>query len=174
MPRTETSAAEEKKGPAGLSKYLLFGLGDEQFGLDVMSVREIVELHPLTALPNSPPYLPGVINLRGRVAPVINVRLRIAMEDRDLDARTCLIVVETGPPEGRMLTALAVDAVFEVAAISDEDIEAAPNRGGREAHDYLRGLTRIEGKVTLLLDAEELARLDEEDYAAAAEEKTLA
>jgi len=169
MPQTETTAAESAPGaeqaPAAErpTKHLLFRLGDEQFGFDVMSVREIVGMHPLTLLPNSATYLAGVMNLRGRVIPVIDLRLRLDMTPRPFDARTCLVVVDSGPQERPVQTALAVDSVSEVCAVAASDIESPPNSASRTTSRYLRGLTRIENKVTLLLNVDEVARLDEEE-----------
>lgn len=166
MAQIETTTTVPVTDTAQSRKYLLFRLGEEQFGLDVMSVREIVGMHPLTTLPNSPAYLPGVINLRGRVVPVIDLRLRIEMAARPFDARTCLVVVDSGPEDGRALTALATDSVTEVCTVAESAIEKTPNPTARPASRHLRGLARVGGKVTLFLDVDELIRPDEEGGAA--------
>ena len=139
--------------PQGAPKYLLFRLGDARFGIDVMRVREIVAMHPLTAIPNAPPALCGVINQRGRVVPVVDLRVRLDMSAREFDARTCLIVVES---DDDLCSALAVDAVYEVAEITPDEIEPTPSVRGQRPPAYMRGVARIDDSVTVVLDVEEL------------------
>lgn len=145
------------------AKYLLFRLGEAQFGIDVARVREIVATRPLTVVPNSPPFLCGVINQRGRVVPVIDLRRRLEMAAREFDARTCLIVVESGPDADNLRSALAVDAVSEVIEIAPDRIKPAPTIRGERPARHLIGLARVHDKVTVLLDAEELGCLKNGD-----------
>ena len=146
------------------AKYLLFRLGEAQFGIAVARVREIVAMHPLTPVPNAHPSLCGVINQRGRVVPVIDLRLRLEMAAREFDARTCLIVVESGPDADNLRSALAVDAVSEVIEIASDRIEPAPTIGGERPARHFIGVARVQDKVTVVLDAEELGCLNDGDH----------
>lgn len=140
------SAAARRGG-----KYLLFQLRNEQFGLDVMQVREIIGLQRITAVPHMPPYVRGVINLRGKVVPVIDLRTRLGFKPEDFHARTCTIVVETPSPRGELLIGLVVDAVSEVVHIPPELIQAPPDFADSEPRPYVLGMAKLGDRVSILL-----------------------
>lgn len=133
-------------------KYLVFALGEEQYAVDILKVREIVRMTHITPLPHSPPFVRGVINLRGRVIPVIDLRARFGLQPREYTERTCIVVVEPhGSPVG-----MAVDEVLEVAAIAPEQVDPPAVQG-----PCLRGVARCDGRVRLLLDLERVCSLEE-------------
>lgn len=129
-------------------KYLTFPVGSEVYGLNISYVREIIKMQPITPLPDVPDYVRGVINLRGRVIPVVDVRLRFKLPPRDYDDRTCIVVVLAG----EWLVGLVVDTVSEVAAIPDEDVEPAPQIVSGGGDHFLAGVGKTGGQVRLLLE----------------------
>ncbi len=133
-------------------KYLTFPLADEEYGIGILKVKEIIGMLPVTAVPKTPEFVKGVINLRGKVIPVIDLRLRFAIEARAYSDRTCIIVVEVEGQSGQMLIGIVVDAVSEVLNIASEEIELPPAFGTRLNTDYILGMAKIDGHVKILLD----------------------
>lgn len=143
--------------------FLTFRLGDEDYGMEIFHVIEIVGIQKITEVPDMPGYIKGVINLRGSVIPVMDVRLRFNMPERAYDDRTCLIVVRVDD----VTIALVVDRVNEVSEISSGQIEPPPKTGA-ESGNYLKGMGKIGDSVKILLDMEKL--LVEEKEATSYEE----
>ena len=114
----------EKEG-----KYLTFSLAQEEYGIGILKIREIIGMMPVTSVPRTPGFVKGVINLRGKVIPVVDLRLRFGMAAIDYTERTCIIVVEIEGQAGTVQTGIAVDAVSEVLNIKGEEIEDAPTFG---------------------------------------------
>jgi purine-binding chemotaxis protein CheW len=133
-------------------KYLSFFLGTEEFAIGVLSVREILGMQDITSVPQTPPYVKGIINLRGKVAPVVDLRLKFGMEPGAYTQRTCIIVVDVAGEAGRMLVGVVVDAVSEVLNVAPGDIEPTPDFGEGVAIPYLLGIAKSKGKVKMLLD----------------------
>jgi purine-binding chemotaxis protein CheW len=133
-------------------KYLTFGLGKEEFAIQVMRVREIMGVQEITAVPQTPDYVKGVINLRGKVIPVVDLRLKFAMPALDYTPRTCIIVVQIEQDGSRMLTGVVVDEVSEVVTLQAADIEDTPDFGRGVAIPYLLGMAKVKGRVKILLD----------------------
>ena len=104
------------------NQFLAFNIGDEQYGIDIAQIMEIIEMVPITPIPNMEHYIKGVINLRGKVLPVMDVRLRFTMEEKEYDAGTCIIVVQINDLE----IGLIVDSVSEVVEIKDENMQRPP------------------------------------------------
>jgi len=129
-------------------KFLTFVLADEEYGIEILSVREIIGLLPVTPVPQSPYYVKGVVNLRGQVIPVVDLRLKFDMEAIDATDETCIIVVQTGGVQ----LGIIVDKVSEVLDIHGSDIVDAPSLGTEINTDYIMGIGKSEGRVTLLLD----------------------
>jgi purine-binding chemotaxis protein CheW len=148
-------------------KYLTFVLSGEEYGLEILKVREINGMMAITAVPRMPDYMKGVINLRGKVIPVIDLRLKFGMCEADLTAETCIIVVDVGGS----LMGVIVDQVSEVLDIRGEDIEDAPNIGVSVDTGFILGMGKAKGSVKILLDIDKV--LSDSDYAAL-EESTLA
>jgi len=129
-------------------KYLTFALGHEEYGLEILGVREIIGLMEITAVPQVPAYVKGVINLRGKVIPVIDLRLKFGMERIDYTSETCIIVLNVSD----MLMGIAVDRVCEVVDIAADHIEPAPGFGARVRTDFITGMGKVGEKVKILLD----------------------
>lgn len=133
-------------------KYLTFALGKEEFAIQVLRVREIMGVQEITQVPQTPPHVKGVINLRGKVIPVVDLRLKFGMPEQEYTARTCIIVVQIEQDGAKMLTGVVVDEVSEVLNMQAGDIEDTPEFGRGVATPYLLGMAKIKGKVKILLD----------------------
>ncbi|MFA7330164.1 MAG: chemotaxis protein CheW [Candidatus Delongbacteria bacterium] len=129
-------------------KHLTFRLGSEDYGIPIAAVIEIIGIQPITDLPEVPPWIRGVVNLRGRVVPVMDVRLRFGMPARDYDDRTCIIVASMNGEN----VGLIVDAVREVMSIPPEQVTAPPSVGSSAANQYIHGLGMTGERVVILLD----------------------
>jgi purine-binding chemotaxis protein CheW len=147
---TEPPASAKSDVRAG--KYLTFGLGKEEFAIQVMRVREIMGVQEITAVPQTPECVKGVINLRGKVIPVVDLRLKFAMQPQEYTQRTCIIVVQIEHADTRLLTGVVVDEVSEVITLQAADIEDTPDFGRGAAVPYLLGMAKLKGKVKILLD----------------------
>ncbi len=148
-------------------KYLTFGLADEEYGLEILKVREIFGMVNITAVPQTPEHVRGVINLRGKVIPVMDLRLKFCMAEKEHDEATCIIVVDVDGVE----MGIIVDHVQEVIEISSEDIEDPPSLGSNVDTDFILGMGKLDKRVTILLDITKV--LGHEDLSAmgTAEEK---
>ncbi len=120
--------------------------------LPLLKVKEIIGMMPITSVPQTPDYVKGVINLRGKVIPVSDLRLRFEMAAADYTDRTCIIVVEIQGEETTIQVGIVVDAVSEVMNIKAEDVEAAPSFGTKVETDYILGMANMDGQVKILLD----------------------
>lgn len=138
-------------------KYLTFCLGTEQYGIEILRVREIIGLIAITPLPRTPEFVKGVMNLRGRIIPVIDLRRRFNLPDAETTKETCIIVVDANSGEGEQnLTGVIVDSVREVQDIPAESIEPAPEFGLAVPLDYIQGMGKAKDKVVVLLDVGEV------------------
>ena len=137
-------------------KYLIFSLGVEEFGTEVLKVREIMGLQDITAIPQVPPYVKGVINLRGKVIPVVDLRLKFGMEPREYTARTCIVVMRTRQADEDLMIGMIVDGVVEVLNLTASDIEDTPDFGPGVVTPYLTGMAKVKGKVKILLDIDQV------------------
>ena len=134
------------------SKFLTFELGDEAYGIDIFHVREIIGMQPITVLPDVEHYVRGVINLRGKVIPIMDVRARFGLPPRDYDDRTCIIVINVA----EWTVGLIVDTVSEVLDIPHEQIEPPPRVISAGDDHFIAGLGKVEEQVRLLLDVNRL------------------
>ncbi len=147
-------------------KYLTFTLAGEEYGIGILKVKEIIGIMPITTVPQTPFYTKGVINLRGKVIPIIDLRLKFGMEAVDHTEKTCIIVVEIVREGMKMQMGILVDSVSEVLNIKAGDVEDAPNFGGGLDTDYIMGMAKAGERVKILLDigkvlsAEEICLLD--------------
>ena len=133
-------------------KYLTVGLDREAYGIAVLKVREIIRMQKITPVPQMPPYVKGVINLRGRVIPVVDLRVKFGLEAAVAD-RTCIVVVQVKlPSEQTVQMGLIVDNVEEVANLSDAEIEPTPDFGTKVSTEYILGMAKVKGEVKTLLD----------------------
>lgn len=138
-------------------KYLTFVLAKEEYGLEILKVREILGMMPITPVPQTPTFVKGVINLRGKVIPVVDLRLKFGMPEAQVTKETCVIVVEvTGMQMG-----VVVDTVSEVVDIVDAQIEDAPKFGTQVNTDFIMGMGKVGDKVKILLDIERVLTSEE-------------
>jgi len=142
-----TQALQEKEG-----KYLTFALAHEEYGLEILKVREIIGYMEITAVPQTPAHIKGVINLRGQVIPVVDLRTKFGMETAEVTDQTCIIVVEITQSGRKFNTGIIVDRVQEVLDIAGKDIEEAPQFGASVDTDFILGMGKIGESVKILLD----------------------
>ena len=144
-------------------KYLTFKLANEDYGISLLKVREIIGMMPVTSVPKTPAFIKGVINLRGKVIPVTDLRMRFDMPEADYTDRTCIIVVEVAGRDTAIQMGIVVDAVTEVLPVKGEEIETPPEFGARVDTRYILGMANMDGTVKILLDIDRV--LTEEEIA---------
>jgi len=144
-------------------KYLTFSLNGEEYGIGILKVREIIGMMPITSVPQTPEFVKGVINLRGKVIPVVDLRLKFGMPPLDYNERTSIIVVEVSGQSGQVQIGIVVDAVSEVVNIKGEDIEDTPTFGTKLDTDYILGMAKIGRGVKILLDINRVLSNEEID-----------
>jgi purine-binding chemotaxis protein CheW len=137
-------------------KYLTFTLANEDYGIGILKIKEIIGMMPITSVPQTPSFVKGVINLRGKVIPVVDLRLKFGIPAIDYTERTCIIVVEITGQSGAVKIGIVVDAVSEVLNIKAEDIENTPAFGTRVNTDYILGMAKIGSSVKILLDIDKV------------------
>ncbi|MCG8620118.1 MAG: chemotaxis protein CheW [Desulfobacterales bacterium] len=142
-------------------KYLTFTLADEGYGIGILKVKEIIGMITITPVPRTPDFVKGVINLRGKVLPVIDLRLKFNMGEIPYTERTCIIVVEIDANDETVLVGIVVDSVSEVQGISPDDIEDPPAFGTRLTTDYILGMGKTDTGVKILLNIDKV--LDQAD-----------
>lgn len=140
-------------------RYLTFNLDRESYGIEITHVTEIIGIQPITEIPELPDYIKGIVNLRGKIIPVMDVRLRFRKSSREYNDRTCVIVVDIGD----ISIGLIVDSVSEVIAIPDTEI-VAPPQVGKGGNKYVKGIGKVHGEVKLLLDCNKLLNEEDSDY----------
>lgn len=156
---TETRSTASK-GANGGGKYLTFMLGREEYGLPVLKVREIIKVMDITHVPHVAAHVLGVINLRGKVIPVIDLRRKFGFAAQDHTERTCIIVAEVELSHAAVMMGVVVDAVSEVVNVSAAEIDSAPDFGGHNQTDYILGLAKVKGGVKILLDLDRVLGSD--------------
>jgi len=152
----ESGADRSREG-----KYLSFFLGREEYGIGILKVKEIIGMIQITTIPQTPDHVKGVINLRGKVIPVIDLRLRFGMARADYTDRTCIVVVEVGSSSGSLHIGIVVDSVSEVVNIKNSDIEDTPSFGTTLSTEYILGMAKMAGGVRILLDIDRVLNTDE-------------
>jgi purine-binding chemotaxis protein CheW len=158
---TETMDQAVKAMADREGKYLTFTLASEEYGIGILKIREIIGMMPITTVPQTPGFVKGVINLRGKVIPVIDLRLRFEMDAIDYTERTCIIVVEIEGSAGTVQIGIVVDAVSEVLNVNAEDVEETPTFGAKLNTDYILGMAKMEGGVKILLDIDKVLSSEE-------------
>jgi len=133
-------------------KYLTFVLGAEEYGLPVLKVREIIKVMDITRVPQVPPHVLGVINLRGKLIPVVDLRRKFGLADQEYDERTCIIVADVHVSAAKVMMGVVVDSVSEVLNVAAAEIDPTPGFGGYQTLDYVLGLAKVKGTVKILLD----------------------
>ncbi len=141
-------------------KYLTFSLGQEEYGLEILKVREIIGFIDVTSVPKTPDYVTGVINLRGQVIPVVDLRCKFDMDTTDVTEETCIIVVEISSRSTNINTGIIVDKVQEVLDISVDQIEDTPEFGSSVNTEFILGMGKIGDSVKILLDIDKVLSSD--------------
>lgn len=167
---TSTPQAGQLTGPETLTEqqqYLTFSLGEEMFAIGILAIREIIEYGCLTEVPMVPPFIRGVINLRGSVVPVVDMAVRFGRPAGQITKRTCIVIIETSDLDpavsgghGQQM-GIVVDAVSEVLEIPSGDIEPPPEFGARIRIDFISGMGKVNGKFVVMLDVNRILALDE-------------
>ncbi|MEW6264899.1 MAG: chemotaxis protein CheW [Thermodesulfobacteriota bacterium] len=157
--KSEKIASEAKSGREG--KYLTFSLAHEEYGIGILKVREIIGMMPITSVPQTPSFVKGVINLRGKVIPIVDLRLKFGMSESEYSERTSIIVVEVTGASGHVQIGIVVDSVSEVVNIRAEDIEDTPTFGTRLDTSYILGMAKLGKGVKILLDIDRVLRGEE-------------
>lgn len=151
--RTE---AVESVNAATAGLYLTFALGDETYGLGILKVQEIIGIMDVTKVPRTPEYVRGVINLRGKVIPVVELRLKFGMDKLEDTERTCIIVVQVESAGGAVTTGVIVDEVAEVLDIREDQIEPPPSFGASVDTEFILAMGKVDEKVVMLLDVDKV------------------
>lgn len=138
------------------TQFLTFTLADEVFSVDVARVREILEITTITKVPQVPDFMRGVINLRGCVVPVIDLRLKFGMEEADQTVNTCIIVVEVAMDGENIVLGALADSVQEVIEMEPSQIEAAPHIGTHLRTEFLKGMGKHDGRFVMILDIDKV------------------
>jgi purine-binding chemotaxis protein CheW len=142
-------------------KYLTFSMANEEYGIGILKIKEIIGMMPITLVPQAPEHVKGVINLRGKVIPVVDLRLKFKMASIDYTDRTCIIVVEIAGESGTIQIGVVVDAVSEVLNIKGDEIEDTPAFGTKLNTEYILGMAKMEGGVKILLDIDQVLSTEE-------------
>lgn len=151
-------AVRAMAGKAG--KYLTFTLAEEDYGIEIRKIKEIIGVIPVTTVPQTPQFVKGVINLRGKVIPIMDLRARFGMPAVECTERTCIIVVEMANQAGTVIIGVVVDTVSEVLNIRADAIEPPPTFGHRLSTDYILGMAKMEGGVKILIDIDQVMGAD--------------
>ncbi len=145
------AAVEDREG-----KYLTFELAGEIFGLEILKVQEIIGMMTVTRVPKTPDFIRGVINLRGKVIPVVDLRLKFGIQSQEDTERTCIIVVQVTRSDREVTMGILVDEVSEVQNIIEENIEDTPSFGSSLETDFILGMGKVDQKVVMLLDIDKV------------------
>jgi purine-binding chemotaxis protein CheW len=149
-------------------QYLTFFVGDETFAMEISVVREIIQYNALTPVPLMPECVRGVINLRGAVVPVIDLKARFGWSKSTIGKKTCIIIFDSiGEQSERIELGLMVDAVSEVLDLAPSQVETAPQFGGAIRRDFMRGVGKVNGRFVVLLDPAQALNIEDMTHAAA-------
>lgn len=142
-------------------QYLTFKAGGEQFAVSIASIKEIIEYREVTPVPMMPAYLRGIINLRGRVVPVIDLLVRLGRASTETTRRTCIVILEVAHNEEQQYLGIVVDAVTAVLDIADADIEPPPSFGAKLRSDFISGMGKIGEQFVIILDIAQVLSVEE-------------
>lgn len=143
-------------GSSGSNQVLTFTLGQETYGVDILRVQEIRGWSPVTRVPQSPPHVLGVLNLRGSIVPIVDLRMRFKLDQAEYTAITVIIVLSVETPHGRRELGVVVDGVSDVIDINMADIKPAPDLGSHVSTDFIQGLMTVGEHMVMLLDIDRL------------------
>ena len=157
----KTAPLATAAGDQGSQQYLTFTLNAEMFAIGILNIKEIIEYGSVTEIPMVPPFIRGVINLRGAVVPVIDLASRFGGKRSEVSRRTCIVIVEVADADRRQDVGILVDAVSEVLDIPPTEIEPAPSFGARIRADFIHGMGKVAGKFVILLNISKVLSVDE-------------
>jgi purine-binding chemotaxis protein CheW len=155
MERTASNGAVQAEGQAP-RKYLAFLLSRERYGIQILNIQEIIKVPNITLVPQSPRYMKGVINLRGKIIPVVDLRLKFGMDPRDYDQRTCIIVVNLQRNDQTIAVGVVVDMVLEVVTFVDSEVESPPHFGSHVETGFIIGMGKKDEQLNILLDIDKI------------------
>ena len=159
-----TASASSQTNNAGSQQVLTFVLGSETYGVDILRVQEIRGWSPVTKIPHAPPHVLGVLNLRGSIVPIVDMRMRFALDRAEYTSVTVIIVLSVHSSTGRRDFGVVVDGVSDVVNVDEAAVKPTPDLGSREATAHIRGLATVSGRMVMLLDIDKIIG---EDIAAA-------
>jgi purine-binding chemotaxis protein CheW len=163
------------KGPGEESHQVLtFVLGNETYGVDILRVQEIRGWSAVTKIPHAPPHVLGVLNLRGSIVPIVDLRMRFSLDRAEYTAVTVIIVVSVISAAGRRDFGVVVDGVSDVVDVNTAEVKAAPELGAKGATDYIRGLVPVSERMVVLLDIDRLIGSDLTSFSNSADETASA
>lgn len=142
-------------------KYLTFLLKNENYGIPIGVVKEIIAMLPITKVPKTPAFIKGVINLRGKVISIMDLRLKLDLEEKEYNERTCIIVVDIQIDNLSKQIGIAIDSISEVIDIDSENIQSVSNKDIQIDGNFIRGIAKLKNKVVILLDIEKILTIDE-------------
>lgn len=142
-------------------KLLTFSLGEEGYGISILRVKEIIGMLDITQVPRTPAFIKGVINLRGKIIPIMDLRMKFGMDQKPYNERTCIIVIEVNMQGNQRLLGVVVDTVAEVINIAAEEIEPPPQYGSKLEHNLIAGMGKVKDRVFIILDIDEVVFCDE-------------
>jgi purine-binding chemotaxis protein CheW len=157
----EVQAHINELGQALAGKYLTFQLGDEEYGVEILKVQEIIRMQEITRVPKTPEFVRGVINLRGKVIPVISLREKFGMPSIDDTVKTCIVVVQVLRNDVDIIMGVIIDEVREVLDIAAENIEQTPSFGASIDTEFIRGMGKVGAKVKMILDIDKVLSVEE-------------
>jgi purine-binding chemotaxis protein CheW len=160
--RNALATRDLNRGADEQQQYLTFMLGNEMFAIGILSIREIIEYGFVTDVPMTPPFIRGVLNLRGAVVPVVDLAARFGRDVWENSKRTCIVIVDITADNGdQQQMGVVVDAVNEVLEIADGDIEPPPEFGARIRNDFIKSMGKIDGKFVVILDLNRVLSVEE-------------
>lgn len=163
---SSANAAKPEQADAGSYQVLTFVLGNETYGFDILRVQEIRGWSAVTKIPHAPSHVLGVLNLRGSIVPIVDLRMRFALDRAEYTAITVIIVVSVHSAAGRRDFGVVVDGVSDVVDVNTGEVKPAPDLGSRAATDYIRGLVSVSDRMVVLLDIDRLIATDIASFSA--------
>ncbi|MCQ8127268.1 chemotaxis protein CheW [Methylomonas rivi] len=151
---------QEKKSQAELAQFLSFTLGKEEYGVDILRVQEIRSWEPVSRIPNVPAYEKGVVNLRGAIVPIIDLRERFDLGHSQYTPLTVVVVLQAKVGEKTRVMGVVVDAVSDVIDVEKKSIQSSPNFGAKVSTEFINGLVSVNQRMVMLLDVDKLLKLD--------------
>jgi purine-binding chemotaxis protein CheW len=142
-------------------KYLTFFLKNENYGIPISVVKEIIAMLPITKVPKTPSFIKGVVNLRGKVISIMDLRLKLELEEKEYNERTCIVVVDIKIDNLSKQIGIAVDSISEVVDIDSSNIQSISNKDIQIDGNFIRGIAKLKNKVVILLDIEKILTIDE-------------